>query len=134
MTTFVKVQLNLPKDFVRHLDQVVRAETGEQRAMTPSEWFRKTEAGQEFFRGMTYFHTCDHMSNKELAKATKDAMAKDLGIEPTMGRPSIMQQRVSLIMTAFYKEHPLPPLQEVKTPTQKWPVRGKGWEHNEVKG
>lgn len=133
MTTFVKVQLNLPKDFVRHLDRVVKEQTGGLSTMTPSEWFKKREAGIEFFRDMTYFHKCDHMSNKELAKATKEAMAKDLGIESTMGRPSVMQHRIALLMAAFYKEHPLPLPEEPKKPKQAF-IKEKGWVHNEVKG
>jgi hypothetical protein len=133
MTAFVKVQLNLPKDFVHHLDHVVKAATNGPKSMSIQEWLNKTEAGIEFYRDLVFFHKYDHLSNKEIAKATKAAMAKDLGIEPLTGRPSVMQHRITLLMEAFYKEHPLPPPQEVKPPKQAF-VKGKGWVHNEVKG
>lgn len=129
MSKMVKVQLDFPKEFVRHLDNMVKSVVAPAPVVTPNEWFRKTTAGQEFYRDLVYKHVYVHLSDKELAKVIREKMKEDLGIEVAIGRPPLMQERVRLIMEAFHVAHPVggeaaPPPEEKHRF-----VQGVGWIH-----
>ncbi len=102
MVNIVKFQLNMPKDFVRILDAEVQARIKKNRPLSKLEWLHKTPEGQALMqKALDPKGPYRSLSSTQINEKVDNEYIAIYGA-PSIGRPSLHDQRVALIVEAVY--------------------------------
>ena len=100
MDKTVKVQLDLPEDFLQRLDNIALQKLRDVSPPTQFEWLNKNPDGLALLRDIMHLHKYTHLSQFELNKMIRQKYIAATGGTRT-GRPNLMAHRVAALVEAF---------------------------------